>query len=118
MPTSGVYYIDESGSRIDGQLGLYSAAFDPLDPAANCVAGVDSLGGAFISAGTYTAVFSNFAPTQTGLVSYRFNGPGEVTIRAPGPAPVPTLSEWAMILFGTVLAGGAALYLQRRRRFV
>ncbi|MFC5343068.1 IPTL-CTERM sorting domain-containing protein [Brevundimonas staleyi] len=31
------------------------------------------------------------------------------------PAPVPTLSEWAMILFGTVLAGGAALYIQRRR---
>ena len=35
-----------------------------------------------------------------------------------GPAPAPTLSEWAMILFGTVPAGGAALYLQRRRRFV
>ena len=31
------------------------------------------------------------------------------------PAPVPTLSEWAMILFGSVLAGGAALYIQRRR---
>ena len=31
------------------------------------------------------------------------------------PAPVPTLSEWAMILFGTILAGGAALYIQRRR---
>ena len=29
--------------------------------------------------------------------------------------PVPTLSEWAMILFGTILAGGAALYVQRRR---
>ena len=29
--------------------------------------------------------------------------------------PVPTLSEWAMILFGTLLAGGAALYIQRRR---
>lgn len=31
------------------------------------------------------------------------------------PAPVPTMSEWAMILFGTILAGGAALYIQRRR---
>lgn len=31
------------------------------------------------------------------------------------PVPVPTLSEWAMILFGLVLAGGAALYVQRRR---
>lgn len=31
------------------------------------------------------------------------------------PAPVPTLSEWAMILFGLALAGGAALYIQRRQ---
>lgn len=29
---------------------------------------------------------------------------------------VPTLSEWAMILFGVLLAGGAALYVQRRRQ--
>ncbi len=33
------------------------------------------------------------------------------------PAAVPTLSEWAMILFGLMLAGGAALYVQRRQRF-
>lgn len=29
--------------------------------------------------------------------------------------PVPTLSEWAMILMGVVLAGMAALFIQRRR---
>lgn len=34
---------------------------------------------------------------------------------APAPAPVPTLSEWAMILFGLILAGGAAVMVQRRR---
>lgn len=35
----------------------------------------------------------------------------------PPPAPVPTLSEWAMILlgFGLSLAGGAAVVLQRGR---
>lgn len=31
------------------------------------------------------------------------------------PAPVPTLSEWAMILMGTVLAGAAALIVRRRQ---
>ena len=31
------------------------------------------------------------------------------------PAPVPTLTEWAMILLGVALAGGAALTIQRRR---
>ena len=30
-------------------------------------------------------------------------------------APVPTMSEWAMILLGLVLVGGAALVVQRRR---
>lgn len=31
------------------------------------------------------------------------------------PPPVPTMTEWAMILFGLLLAGGAALMAQRRR---
>lgn len=34
------------------------------------------------------------------------------------PTPVPTLSEWAMILLGVLLAGGAALTIQRRRASV
>jgi streptogramin lyase len=33
----------------------------------------------------------------------------------PEPTPVPTMSEWALILLGVSLAGGAALYIQRRR---
>ncbi|WGM32182.1 IPTL-CTERM sorting domain-containing protein [Brevundimonas sp. NIBR11] len=39
-----------------------------------------------------------------------------ILVSAPAPAPVPTLSEWAMIMLGLTLAGGAALYLQRRRQ--
>lgn len=41
----------------------------------------------------------------------QFIGP----VPPPPPATVPTLSQWALILFGVMLAGGAALYLQRRR---
>jgi hypothetical protein len=33
----------------------------------------------------------------------------------PDPVPVPTLSEWSLILMGLILAGGAAVWLQRRR---
>jgi len=36
-------------------------------------------------------------------------------LQPPPPAPVPSLSEWAMILLGGLLAGGAALNLSRRR---
>ena len=41
-------------------------------------------------------------------------GPTVVTVAA-APAPVPTLSEWAMIMLGLLLAGGAAIYIQRRQ---
>ncbi len=55
-----------------------------------------------------------------------FAGPGAsrnpsgsiTTTPGGGAAAVPTLSEWAMILFGTLLAGGAALYIQRRQMAV
>lgn len=47
------------------------------------------------------------------------NTPGlqrsEGTIAIGAPTPVPTLSEWAMILLGMILAGAAALVLQRRQ---
>ncbi|MFC5346051.1 IPTL-CTERM sorting domain-containing protein [Brevundimonas staleyi] len=34
------------------------------------------------------------------------------------PVSVPTLSEWSMILLGLLMAGAAALHLQRRRRLI
>ena len=37
-----------------------------------------------------------------------------VAASPPQPQPVPTLSEWAMILLGLTLAGGAAVVIQRR----
>lgn len=37
---------------------------------------------------------------------------------AVAPAAIPTMSEWAMIFFGVLLAGGAALYIQRRQMAV
>lgn len=40
---------------------------------------------------------------------------GQVSTTAPIVTPVPTLTEWAMILLGLVLAGAAALHIQRRR---
>lgn len=38
-----------------------------------------------------------------------------VTISSGGPAAVPTMTEWAMILFVLMLAGSAAVMLQRRK---
>ena len=64
---------------------------------------------------TGTVVVSSYAaPMVVGSGSEKFSlrliGPA-----APAPAPIPTLSEWALILLGVLLAGGAALTLHRRR---
>lgn len=65
--------------------------------------------------GTYTATatgsytFDATRPTNDGQfanVNYTC---------AAAPAPVPTLDQWAMIILAALLAGGAALYLERRR---
>lgn len=41
--------------------------------------------------------------------------PRTIALTRTPPAPVPTMSEWAMVLLGAILAGGTALHLQRRR---
>lgn len=43
------------------------------------------------------------------------NSVTNVMITGVGASTVPTMTEWAMILFGLMLAGGAALYVQRRQ---
>lgn len=63
---------------------------------------------AYTNANPYAggAAFENFAVVSA---------PTDLAFVINPPAPVPTMSEWAMILLGLVLAGGAAVYLQRRR---
>lgn len=39
----------------------------------------------------------------------------QLNLVAPPPAPVPTMSEWAMILFAVAMAGAAAIVIQKRR---
>ena len=70
---------------------------------------------------------ANFFPSPAGVMSkLTFNGQDSFQCDghtfllpgygAPAPVPIPTLSEWAMILLGVALAGGAALTLLRRRQ--
>ncbi len=71
------------------------------------------------SGGAVTGPGSCDLANGDGSSSAASTGAPVVTLGPPGggPAAVPTLSEWAMILFGTILAAGAALHLQRRRHF-
>ncbi len=54
--------------------------------------------------------FDNGAPLRQGT-----SGTVAKAASTPTPAPVPTMTEWAMILLGMLLAGVAALTIQRRR---
>jgi len=70
------------------------------------------------------AYFNEFVPGNNTITSMTVGGRSFLTCDGhifplPGyvaPEPVPTLTEWAMILLAALLAGGAALHLQRRRR--
>ncbi len=80
---------------VDGATVASGVASDPvsLDPGAN------------------TVIVTVTAADRTTTRSYVLT----VTRAAIGPvAAVPTLSEWAMMLFGLLLAGGAAFVIQRR----
>ncbi|MBX9707232.1 MAG: IPTL-CTERM sorting domain-containing protein [Caulobacteraceae bacterium] len=58
---------------------------------------------------TYADGTPFFSGNQTSTSDWIFE-----VVQVPA-APVPTLSEWAMILLGLMLAGGAAIYIQRRQ---
>lgn len=66
--------------------------------------------------GTYSASIRT-AASSGAAIDVPATAPSYSFGLAPAPAPVPTMTEWAMILFAMMLAGGAALHLQRRRRF-
>ena len=96
----------------------------------------DVVGGTLVGTQSVTPVAGQFAPATVRwtapsagpLIGQRLsvrlaNSSGaqanydNVSLTAtPGVAPVPTMTEWAMILFAAMLGGGASLYLQYRRR--
>jgi hypothetical protein len=66
--------------------------------------------GVYMNNGANTAAFTGQAWSVLSGSDFGF----VATFNA-APAPVPTMSEWAMILFSLVLAGGAVVMVQRRR---
>lgn len=72
---------------------------------------VDNIGVGRAGVGSFLAGPDAYRATWTFRNGVLTSGSGPTLMAV---APVPTLSEWAMILFGLMLAGGAALYIQRR----
>jgi hypothetical protein len=89
-----------------------TGALPPGLTLANQLSTTTTLSGTPTVPGTYT--FTVTGESMNGMMPYTRSRTYTLTVAAPA-TPVPTLSEWALILFGTLLAGGAALYVQRRR---
>lgn len=81
-----------------------------VDPASNGICAASGTTISLIAEGNCT-----FYANQAATTGYAAAEGRDQTFYVGAPAPVPTLSEWAMILLGTLLAGGAAVSLQRRR---
>ena len=129
------FYNGSNGSGVAGSVGvpLYQQAVVLTDTGSNA-AGFTSItlttpfpvvaGQTYsfvFSAGNTAFTFSNPYAGGSTISNFRSTGwtsndsPFQVyEVAAPPPAPVPTMSEWAMILFGLILAVVAGLYIQRR----
>lgn len=104
------------GLIIDGAGDLYSVSLSSATAYRTTQAGVTTafgsgMAGAFgLALGRDSAIYAgdrgNNRVARIG---------GVVNALPPGPAPVPTLSEWALILLGLTLAGSAAVVLNQRR---
>lgn len=115
VTTPGVYSVTDISAPKDGSLAILVGALDTGALLTNCYASVDDSQSVFLNAGVYNLVLTTLGD-GTGAYGYRFNGPAAVAF-APVPpvASVPTLSEWAMILFGALLLAAGGWTVQRRR---
>ena len=136
----GTDYIQffDNGLAAEGSVGIrrYTSGDVLVETisAGGCISGISTQGFLYVStAGNFGTWISNGAAYPLGgSLTYTPTAPAgacandaELNAFAAStspvsntPAPVPTLSEWAMILFGLILAGGAALYIQRRQMAV
>lgn len=109
----------------------YAAKFEVVNPTTSAVLATpyqrDGTQGSAANFANFSLSLTPYAGQTIRLRGVFINGPdccndayfdNVLAVATPtGPQPVPTLSEWAMILFGLGLAGGAAVLVQRRRQF-
>ncbi|WP_426038326.1 IPTL-CTERM sorting domain-containing protein [Brevundimonas sp. DC300-4] len=106
-------FVDLADGPLYGTTSITNGSVITVTLTADAIAAINAAQGGTFAVGLIPVSAPN---------SYVFGGssgldtPRELVLtRGVAPAPIPTLSEWAMILLGIVLAGGAALYIQGRR---
>jgi len=114
VTVGGNYQVTDLFASGDASMAILDGPFVPAAPATNCIFSIDDNNTAALAPGAYTLVLTTLGGGPS-TYAYRFNGPGAVSFAPGAPLAVPTLSEWAMILFGALLLAGGGWMVQRRR---
>lgn len=100
---AGIYFVDQNGPNHHVDTGI----LDLTTPGA-VGPGVNHNLSTFYAVAITGGAFTDSTDGSSG------NTTTAQVIAVAAPATVPTLTEWAMMLMGLVLAGGAAVIIQRR----
>ena len=115
---AGAYTMDLTFPAGSPSFYLYEGSFNPGDGATNCVQADNAAPKQIVyplNPGTdyFVVVFDDAFAQDGGAFTVTINGPGNILA---GLSPIPTLSEWGMIILSTLLALGAIVMIRRRQR--
>lgn len=115
---SGVYTMDLTYPAGNASFYLFEGSFNPAAAFPTCVQADNSAPEQIVfnlNVGTdyFVVVFDDALAQDTGAFSLVINGPGNILT---GLSPIPTLSEWGVIILSTLLALGAIVTIRRRQQ--
>jgi hypothetical protein len=115
---AGVYTMDLNYAAGGPSFYLFEGSFNPAAAFPTCVQADNSAPEQIVfnlNPGTdyFVVVFDDTFAQDSGAFSVTINGPGNILA---GLTPIPTLSEWGVILLSTLLALGAIVSIRRRRQ--
>ncbi|PIE02121.1 MAG: hypothetical protein CSA81_08390, partial [Acidobacteria bacterium] len=117
--------VTSAGTTVSDTVMFVYCDFDPANPADSLVFwddddGVEALSaivpsdGVTLAAGTYKLVVSGFNSSHTGDVTVEVGGDYTIQAGGAGGAGVPTMSQWGMILFASLLVLSGILVIKRK----
>ena len=118
VTAAGAYTLNLTSNTGNASFYLYENSFSPSDGATNCVQADNAAPKQIVFAlnpGTdyFVVVIDDSFAQDTATFSVAISGPGDILA---GLEPVPTLSQWGMIILSTLLALGAIVTIRRRQR--
>lgn len=115
---SGSYTMDLTFPAGAPSFYLHEGSFNPAASLSTCVQADNAAPKQIVfnlNVGTdyFVVVFDDSFAQDTGAFTVTINGPGNILV---GLSPIPTLSEWGLIILSTLLALGAIVSIRRRRQ--